>query len=301
MGADDLKWLLGLLLAIIAINIPLINVLLNDKVRNPLRLAILVDSVSALVVGGFAYVITSSYVASLAILIETAAMFGIIGYVLKERDRKGIRLGEDFIEFERVIDVQTSYILTGLTKGRPQDATRRGVCRALEFILDILGEYLGLTDSRQSGHDHHHSMSIFLAKADGKFEVLACSGMTPEQTERIEGEFRYKPDIISVAGYCANKGLFVCISDLAASKPDDDPSHYWIQSETNEKKQGFLMCFPIFRGVGPKSANPMAVMSLSSQKKQAYDCDSTRQVVERIASKVENLIYLYELPVGQVP
>ena len=292
MNSDDLKWLAGLLIPQIALAATLINTTLNDKVRHPLRVAISLHLLFALILGIIAYLVTRSYWASISIIIETFFLLAVIFYVLKQRDLKGIKLGEHFIEFERVVDVQTSYIL-GLVERNSYSQIKDAVQQALKYILDVLGEYFGVDNSHHQHGNHYHSLSVLFAKNNGRFEVLAQNGITPIQIEAIESKFRYKPKVVSVAGYVANRGIFVCISDLSVVKGPDDPVNYWVKSENHEKQEGFLLCYPILRGIGKPPLKPLAVICLSSHMKGAYDDDTSKQILDRIAPKIENLLTIY--------
>jgi len=238
MSVDNWKWLAGLLIPQIALAATLINVILNDKVKNPLRVAIFLHSFSSLILSIIGYVVTQSYLPSVFIIIETIALVGLILYILKQRDVKGINLGEHFIEFERVVDVQTSYILD-LVERNLYSEIKDAVQQALKYVLDVLGDYLGLDPDRQQKDNHNHSLIILLAKKNGRFEVLAQNGITPVQIETIEAKFKYKPKVVSVAGYAANKGIFVSISDLSKVEKPNSPANFWIKSEDNEKREGF--------------------------------------------------------------
>src|SRR5689334_15244800 len=111
MTADDLNWLVGLLLPQIGLAASLIGITLSDKLRHPLRAAISLHSAVAVIESVFAYLVTGNYWASIIIVLVAILSVAIIIYVLKQRDIKGINLGEHFIEFERVVDFQISYVL----------------------------------------------------------------------------------------------------------------------------------------------------------------------------------------------
>lgn len=292
MNIDNLKWLAGLLIPQIALTATLINVTLNDRVKHPLRVAISLHGLFALILSIIAYLVTRSYWASISIIIVTGFLLLVIFYVLKQRDVKGINLGEHFIEFERVVDFQTSYILD-LVERNAYSQIKKAVQQALKYILDVLGEYLGIDNNRRQPGNHTHSLSVLFAENNGRFEVLAQNGITPVQIETIESRFRYKPKVVSVAGYAANRGIFVCIPDLSVVKGPDDPANHWVKSEDHEKPEGFLLCYPMLRGVGKTPPKPLAVICVSSHMKGAYDEDISRQILDRIAPKIENLLTIY--------
>lgn len=293
MSTEDLKWLSGLLMPQIALAAGLINTSLNDKLRYPLRIAIALHSISALIIGGLAYLITKNYWASVTIFAETVVLLAIIFYVLKQRDVKGLRLGEHFIEFERVVDVQTSYILDLVARNSYSEIDK-AIRQALGYILDVLGEYLEPGDSRRHRDNHDHALVILFAKKNGGFEVLAQYGITPIQIGTIESKFRYKPKVVSVAGYAVNRGMFVCLPDITKANRSDDPAKYWIKSEENEQREGFLLCYPILSGVGKPPLRPLGVICLSSHVKEVYDTDAAKQILDRIAPKIENFLSIYQ-------
>jgi hypothetical protein len=291
MSTDDLKWLAGIFLPALTFNVSLINLSLNDKFRYPIRWAFLLNFLYAAIGGGFAYFVTQNLLTIIGVVIENSLLLGIFIFMLKQRDVKGISLGEDLIEFGRLADVQASYIWAALVEKKPSEEINEAISHGLDYILYLLGEILGFEDKRNKKNPHH-SLSILLARDNGKFDVLAYDGITYAQIEHIKESFRHKPEIVSVAGYAVNTGKFACIPNL------EDQTNYlidhWVPAETNERKEGFLLCYPIFSGVGRDShSRPIAVICLSSRVKNAYDGSDIREILDRFSPKIENMIYAH--------
>ena len=296
ISAENVRWIVaGLLLPAVVVNIGLINVILNDKLRYPLRVVLAFNLLYALVGGGAVYWVTASAIATLLVVLEIGASFTVIFFVLKERDRKAIKLAERFIEFERVVDLHLSFILAAIREHKPRSQIQKNIQQALDYILDLLGDFLALNDKQLRKDDLDHRMCIFLSNKKGKFDVLAFTGLTITQLQKIKTEFAYEPKPVSIAGYAAANNAYICIPDLAADTSADSPAKYWVQSETGEAREGFLLCYPITRGVGQEAQRSLAVISLSSHVRKAYDCASAKQLIDRIAPKLENLVYLREL------
>lgn len=291
MSVDDAKWIAGLLLPAFPLNMGLISYALNDKARQPLRLAFLVNGLYILVTGLIGYFVTKAYTIPLAVCCLCFTMLAYVVYQLKQRDIKGIDFGEYMIKVSRLINVQISYILVELADSRSNVDVDKLIQNGLDYILDKIGEIIGLEEKKRKKKNIQHSLSVFLVRDDGKFTPMAHYGINSTQVEYIEKTFRYKPKVVSIAGYAVHAGNHICIADLEKSR--DEAAKYWAPTGRGEKKEGFILCYVIMRGVGKTNgqSKPMAVICLSSEEVNAYDRDSVIAVLDNFSPQIENMLY----------
>jgi hypothetical protein len=124
--------------------------------------------------------------------------------------------------------------------------------------------------------------------------VICHRGIPAHRIPFIEAAFSYGEHPVGVAGIVASSLRTVYIPDLADEQ--DENVRHWIRVEEGERKEGSLYCFPIRRGVGPHpQTNALAVLSLTSVRKNAFDTKVVPNYLSQIAPKLEALIYIMTL------
>lgn len=290
MNTTLVIWYVGVLITTISINLRLLSISLNDRLEYPLRVASLYNAVFLLVAGAAAYALVGDPLLVLYIALLSLGLLGVIFYVLKQRDVKGLKLGEKIIAASYLADLQLLYALSNLAEPVPGVDVRVTVENGLNFILSQLAEILHFGERRAA----ENWLSIFLVKKSGKFKVIAHQGISNNLLPVIEATFRHKKKIKSVAGYAVDRCEYVCITDLATSQ--HPAARCWAGLTPEMRKQGSIICLPIARSVG-EAGEPqaIAVLCVSSIEADAYDCASLKEVLERFAPKIESLMYCYRL------
>ncbi len=84
-----------------------------------------------------------------------------------------------------------------------------------------------------------------------------------------------------------NRKKPIIINDLADSEIKD--VDLWIKIELEESRSGSILAYPIIRGIGPSDADPIVVLCITSEKKDAFDIEIVIQLLTYFSSKFEIL------------
>jgi hypothetical protein len=84
----------------------------------------------------------------------------------------------------------------------------------------------------------------------------------------MEELFQYGSNTVSLAGHAMNQRRPVIVNDLA--NESDENLKFWVRTFRDEQKEGSLLAFPIIRGLGSPDAEPIAILCITSAKKDAF-------------------------------
>lgn len=295
MSDDTLRWLATTLLFSFTVYSGIFVFLLNDKVNLGGRWILFLSLVYTLFSDGVLYLILLSLRApssDVFWIVFSNSTLGIIFALaiivfLVFRYRKGVNFGEEFIAALGLIDLQINLVLSNF-QNMEIDQLERTVNNGLSYVLDTLTQLLDLYPDQDDSH-----ISVLLAQ-EGAFKVVAQKGIPPNRIKGIEEKFRYGTVVVGVAGGVATSLQPVYIPDL--NDKNDPRIQDWIPVVATEKKPGCLYCYPLIKGVGENNGQvPLAVVSITSKRKHAFDRKSLEEIVSPIASKIETFIYLLEL------
>jgi hypothetical protein len=279
MDVTKTIWLAGLFIASISTNTTLIKLVTDDKLERPNIVSLFFNSLLTIVGGFFSFLLLGLFYASGFILFNIASFFFIL-YITKRRTVTALEYAEKLLINFKAIDLQISYILNEMYSGRSKDLARP-TRRTLRFILSELPNVLGLDSS------HHPQFSI-LVPQDKKFMVVAYEGIESFRIARMEELFQYGKDTVSLAGHAMNQKSPVIVNDLAN---ETDPNLlYWTRTSPNEAKEGSILAYPIIRGLGSPDADPIAILCITSAKKNAFvNKDAINRVLAYFSLKIEIL------------
>jgi GAF domain-containing protein len=180
----------------------------------------------------------------------------------------------------QTVDLQIVYILSKINSGRNNSDLEKPIRRAVRYILAELPNLLGLDSS-------HRPQMCLLIPRNGKFSVVAYSGIEHYRLVKIEELFRYSPEPISLAGLAMNHGKPIIVNDL--SDRDNEYVGYWIRLTPNEIQPGSLLAYPVIRGIGSIDTEPIAILYITSDRKNAFDVEAVLRLLGIFSPKIEIL------------
>jgi hypothetical protein len=295
MTQAEVFWLATTVVTSFGINLAILNFALNDRIRRPIQVGLWLNLAYNLIWGALIYfVVRQSYL--IAVSVSIALFFlAVFAYVLKQRDVRGIRFAETIIERLRLVDLQIVFVLSEIARGKRGENSRNLIRKSLTFILSEVEERIVFKSKLKRGRT---ILSLMLTKADGRFEMAADVRIPANAKQEVERLFRYGETIRGVAGLAATRGAPICVPDVLDAKNSD--TKYWVRLPFDEDRTGSVLCCPILRGVGEtENIKPLAVLSISSPTKDAFDCEGTYEIIRLFTNKIEELVYLYEMCKGR--
>lgn len=286
MAHEDIAWLTGIFTGSFGINLGIWRLILNDKITSPVLTAGLLNAFLTTGLGLFSYFYLNSTAIAIGTIIISSMFLGFMLYSVKERDKKGIKIGEELLATFHEIDLQISYVLHLKTSGGAQDELYKSIEISLNYVLDEIERYLRLEDIDNT------VLSIFYVKSNGKFKILASRNISSSLHSEIESTLRHGKDPIGLSGRVANDHSPICIFDLSDDK--DRNAEYWVPLYPYTKPVGAIICYPINRGIGKKE-NTMAVINISSPKSMSFNCEAVQELLMQFSAKIETLIYCLEI------
>jgi len=288
MADPQILWLAGLSTGCIAANTGLLKVITDDKIPRPNIAAGFLNTLLSVVGGLFCYYFVG-FLASVAFIFFNLISFLILVYIVTKRDKKAVLFAEKLFPTFMAIDLQIAFILSEMNKGSGLNMGSP-IRRALRYILSELPIVFGFDSS-------HHTQACVLVPKDNRFGVVAYSGIPNYKVAKMEEMFQYGPNPISVAGYAMNQKKTIIINDLTDEKNKD--GQYWVKITDEETRVGAILAHPIFRGIGSDTAEPIAVLCITSMKKNAFDIDETNRLLSLFSLKVVILQYCWDIVVSR--
>lgn len=273
-------WLTSLFIASITTNVGLLKIISDDKFERPNLVALFINTLLSLVGGVFVLFVINSIYASFLFILFNVISFLLLVYMTRYRTVRALELGEKLLIIFKTVDLQISYILSEMIGQNDGTDITKPIRLALRYILSEIPSVLGLDNS------HHPQLSILIPE-NNKFKVVAYSGIENFRVAKIEEMFQYGPNVVSLAGHAMNQRRAVVINDLTDEKNSD--SIFWIRTFNNEPRTGSLLAFPIIRGLGPSDAEPIAILYITSTKRNAFANAATINILSYFALKIEIL------------
>ena len=290
MPNSQILWFAGSFITSITINLNLIRVITDKGVQRPVSTTVFINILLSLVGGYFNYQFVSA-VASGGFVLFNILSFLIIVVIVTRRDAKAINLSQVFFSSFRKIDLQIIHILSELNT-QPGPGILKSIRRAQRWTLSELSNILGL-NNKYKAH-----LSI-LVPINLRFHVIAYEGIENYKISIIEEQFNYGTEIKSVAGHAMRQRKTILINDLSDDKNED--AQKWIQVEKDEPPQGSLLVVPIMRGIGFTDTEPIALVCISSEKKNAFDPKSIHRIMAFYGLKIEILQNCWEIASRSIP
>lgn len=278
MQLSQIIWMASLSTGSIAANTGLLKVITDDKIARPNVAAGFLNTLLSIIGGIFCYYILGLHY-SIAFVFFNLISFIVLVYIITKRDKKAVIFAEKLFPTFQAIDLQIAFLLGEIVKGEMEDLGKP-IRRALRFILSEIPVVFAFDSS-------HHTQSCILVPENYRFKVLAYSGIPNYKVDKMEEMFRYGEQPVSIAGICVNNKKTVIINDLTDQKNIDND--YWVKITNEETKVGSLLAHPIFRGIGFGHAEPIAVLCITSLKKNAFDIKETNLLLNFFSLKVEIL------------
>lgn len=271
-------WLAGIYIASITLNGSLLKIITDDKIKRPNVVAIILNVVLSAVGGFFVNKLVGGFATPIFFAFNLS-LFLILIYVIKRRDNKAVIFGERLLSEFQTIDLQVCFILSEMCE-HPEGDLTKPIRQTLRYILSELQRIFGLDDS-------HHPQLCILVPNDFRFRVVAYEGISPVKLKQMEESFKYGDEPYSLAGHSMNRRIPIIINDLSNEKEED--VKYFVTLSREEAKRGSILVYPIIRGIGATTGSPIALLSITSDKKQSFDIEVTKQVLSYFATKVEVL------------
>ena len=271
-------WLASFYVASITTNAGLLKVITDDKIKRPNVAGILLNVALSLI--GFYFV--GRLIGNIPAVIFVAfnlLLFLVLIYLIKKRDVRAVKFGERLLSEFQTVDLQVCFILCEMYENSTGDLTKP-IRQTLRYILSDLQNIFGLDSA-------HHAQLCILVPQEFKFQVVAYEGISPVRLKRMQESFRYGDDPYSLAGYAMNRRIPIIINDL--SNENDEDARYFVTLSHDESKRGSILVYPIIRGIGSAMGKPIALLCITSDKKNAFDIEVTKQVLSYFATKVEVL------------
>ncbi|WKZ41870.1 MAG: GAF domain-containing protein [Anaerolineales bacterium] len=281
MTSAQLIWMAGLFVGSITLNTGLLKVITDDKIERPNLVGFFINLLLSLVGAFFGYILIGVLL-SVAFVLFNVFSYIVIFFIVKKRDIKAVKFGETLLATFKRIDLQISFILSEINNSKEiglDTDFARPVRRTLRYIISELPYALGLDGS-------HETLISVLIPSNNKFKVVAYYGLENFVVAKMEDLFRYGPDAVSIAGHAMNQRTTVIINDLSDDNNQD--VRRWVRV-WDESKTGSILAYPIIRGVGSNEAEPMAVICVTSRKKNAFDTISSTDLLNYFAPKIEIL------------
>jgi hypothetical protein len=124
-----------------------------------------------------------------------------------------------------------------------------------------------------------------LVPQNSKFKVVAYEGITPVRLQLMEETFSYGITANGLAGHAVNRRSPIIINDLS----NNEDAELFIKLSKDDTKTGSAIAYPILRGLGSTTAEPIAVLCITSIKKQAFPIELTKQFLSYYSAKIEIL------------
>jgi hypothetical protein len=277
----------ALIFADIALCVGLILGTSNDDLPRPRLVCGLLFPIFAIVAGYLLWRAAVGWFFIISVFILNFIFGLFIYYLTKARDVGGINVGELTLKYMSSIDEAICYIADCVSNRIDPDETSKSIEYALLSILTQIGDILHLNPSRGA------QLAIFRA-GDGKFKVISEVGLSVEQVDVIERNFRYTEPLTGLAGHSLFERKTIGIKNLASRKDPD--CEKWTPTFSDQKRKGSIICMPILRGIGrDDSRNPMGVLNVASTRKGLLATPTIRSFLNRYANKIEILLYCQEM------
>jgi len=290
--AVDLGWVVPAAIGYFGGNLAIIGFSLNDKVRSPMKVSVLLNGLLFVLVAPILLGITGDTRAIAVPFIVSLLFVGILFAVLKRRDVRGISFGQRYVETLYVVDKQINFCADSVLNavksgsGRSRAAKRIRTCLTL-----ILQEMSGLMKLRPA--DDQSQLCILVVNGD-RLKVLSQLGISPSRERALERTLRCSNNPIGVAGKAVHERSPICIPDL--TNEDDQNTAAWVRLDRNERKEGAIIAWPIVGSSGStREGEPIAVMNVTSVRKDAWTCETVANVLRHISTKVETLVSLLQM------
>jgi hypothetical protein len=277
----------AVLLSCVGLNISLIASINNEKFSRPILWAVGINLLYAIIVGGAIYKFFDWISAIVSVILPVIFSCFDAFYVVPKRDKKGIQFGETFLKYLHGMDLSINYILAhyiGLDEASLLELVRRSIDSILDYVVFLLDE---------KSKNGIKEVSLLLALGDGRFEVLGSKCIPPHLISVIEEKFYYGENPVSIAGNALYFNKIILINDLRNYQKYPEAEKWY--SLPNQPCEGSVISVPIFRDVGDYTKGPMAVLSVASASKNAFDIDLHPYILTQICAKIETLLYIREL------
>ncbi len=278
MSIGTFTWLAGLFVVSITANTGLLKIITDDKLRRPNLIAAFLNASLSFVGGLFGYLLVG-YAIAIVFVLFNGVSYIVLVYIVKKRDVRAVKLGENLLATFQRVDLQISFVLNEILVN-PASDLGRPIRRTIRYILAELSNLLGFDST-------HHPQLVVLIPENHKFKVLAYSGIPNHKLAKLENTFQYGPQPISLAGHAMNRRKPIIINDLADARIEDGV--FWIQVSTDEPRSGSILAYPIIRGIGSSDTDPIAILCITSDKKGAFDVEIVIQLLTYFSSKFEIL------------
>lgn len=284
MTISQLTWLSGIIIAIISSNIGILKYVNSDKIKRPIVQGGLLNLVIGITLSTLSYFIINWLVA-IGVFLFCGTFFVYLVIFLKNRDKKGIIIGEQLIQAHHILDQQICFIVRQIKRRASKPKIRIYVKQTLEIMLSELHKLFTKNGSGDT------TLSLIKTEKDGTFKVIAYCGIKVPEIVEMERKFRYSPEPVSIAGNAAKECKYLIVPDL--ENETDTLYNKWIPVVENQKQTGFIVCYPI-KSCDPDQdvINPLGVLSISSSKKDDFDGELIKTILESFESKIEMLIYM---------
>jgi hypothetical protein len=273
--------LIGITISVFSLNIAIFNGL--NKLSHPILTVFIFDTVLGIITGGLIGYFFDPIFGFIS-LMYCEFLFLLIFLSVKINDKAAIKFGEKIIVIFHKFDLQLCSIISNTHVLENNDDLIPQVRKSLECILYDLLMILGLNSNKHSTH-----ICLLKVIENGSFKHLASIGVDASSIDKIEREFSHATSKIwGMAGYSVFIKKSVYINDLSDEKNEE--VKYWKKTNHVDKKTGSIFCYPIKKGVGDKEEEIIAVISFSSDKKNAFDVAAANKVITVLATKIETLI-----------
>lgn len=294
MTETVVTWLATTIIGSFLVQFAFFGLLYSDKVHLPIRWALvfnlLYTSISSAVIYSVLFILNIPIQLTIIFIAANfgiAILFALIVLVYAViKNKKGVEFGESFINATYTIDLELNFILSRLGKIVGEEILR-SVDHGLSHILDIIAQVLDLDPEDDESH-----ISLLLAE-NGRFRIIAKKSIPLHRISFIEQNFRYGREVLGVAGRAATILQTIYIPDV--SDENNPYFHDWIPVERGEQKKGSLYCLPLKRDVGANNEEPLAVLSITSKRINAFDPEIVQDFLSPIVAKIEMFIYILEL------
>lgn len=284
MTIDQYGWLAGIYITSITINLSILKIIIDNKLKYPSRYSLGFNTLLS-VVGCFFTYKTVGLTQSIGFLIYNSISFLGILYITKSRTVNALELGETLLNLFKTIDLQTINIISDINNRK--QTTVKSITRALRYILAEIPGILGLDNT-------HHSQGCVLVPVKSKFKVVAYESIESYKIELIEKLFNHGSNIVSIAALAMKQRRMIIVNDLADQTNHD--AKYWVPTYPEEPKIGSILAYPIIRGLGIPDAKPLAIICITSVKKNAFlNVSTLNRVLGFFAVKIETLQNCLEL------
>lgn len=276
MANPQILWLAGLYVSSITINTGLLKIITDDKIPRPNVVAGYLNALLTLI-GGIGCYYFLGILTLLLFVPFNLISFLILVYLVTRRDKKALLYAEKLFPFFLAIDLQITFILSEIGKS-DKKYLEDLIDRAHNYVLSEMPIIFGFDAT-------HETQTCILAPKNFRFNVVANSGIPNYKIKKMEESFRYGPNHASVAGLAVNERKTIIINDLSDYKNKDGQN--WIKITNEENKEGSMIAHPIFHGIGSSEGEPIAVLCVTSLKKNAFNLEESKKLLTFLSAKVE--------------